>query len=133
MLDYIFFDDTLRTAFIEFVRGKNVAYTEKQDGMGTVIAIGEDLDEETSEALETRYDELMDAQAALTDQAEGGANKHLAGVRITLDDGTPCLVPLEPEIANRLLGAFSVEEIQALFSHIARSIANRGENTLCRS
>lgn len=133
MLDYIFFDDTLRTAFIEFARAKNIVYVERQDSMGTVVATADDLDEETSDALETRYDELMGTQATLTDRADGDANKHLAVVHITLDDGTPHIVTLEPEMANRLLGAFSVDEIQTLFSHIARSVTGHEEITLCHS
>lgn len=133
MLDYIFFNDILRAAFIESVREKNVAYVEKQDSMGTVVAIADDIDDDTSEALETRYDELMETQATLTDRADGDANKHIAVVRITLDDGTPHIVALEPEIANRLLDAFSVDEIQELFSHVARSVIDHEEATLCHT
>ena len=40
------------------------------------------------------------------------------------------MVPLQPDMANRLLAGFSLEEIRALFEAVARSAVSAEENCL---
>lgn len=98
--------------------------------MGLVVAVPEDLDEEAMDALEARYDELQQDQSRL-ELSEGGL-KRLAGFRFDLPDGRSCMVPVQTELASRLLASFSLEEIQALFGAVARRALNPGEDRLCQ-
>lgn len=130
MMEYIFFDASLRDRFVEHANGLGVACNLQDDNMGWVVAVPEDLADALVEALEAHYDKLQEEQSDLMSQAEGGF-KRLAGFQLVLPDGQTCMVPLQPDVANRLLSCFSFEEIQTLFDTVARSALNPKSRLLC--
>ena len=130
MMEYIFFDAGLRDRFMEHAKGLGVACDLQDDNMGWVVAAPEDLADDIMESLEACYDELQEQQSDLMSHFEGGL-KWLAGVQLVLPDGRTCMVPLRPDVANRLLSCFSFEEIQALFDTVARSALNSESRHLC--
>ena len=131
MIEYIFFDASLRDRFVEYAASRGVNCTLQDDSMGMVVAVPEDISGETEDALELRYDELQDAQSDLLAQSEGGL-KRLAGFRYNLPDGQSRMVPLQTDMANRLMSAFSLAEIQELFEAVACSALNPNEEHLCK-
>lgn len=131
-MEYIFFDARLRDLFVEYAKGLGIACVLQNDSMGLVVAVPEDLADDLTDLLETRYDQLQDEQSDLIDLAEGGSKK-LAGFRVELPEGQSCIVPLQPDLANRLLACFSFDEIHALFATVARSALNPADNSqLCQ-
>lgn len=130
MMEYIFFDVNLRDRFTGHAKGLGIAYDMVDDNMGMIIAVSEDLDDGLMDSLEVLYEELQDEQASLMSRTEGGLNS-LAGFSLVLPDGTMGMVPLQPEIANRLLSNFTIDEIQALFSTVARCALDPREQHLC--
>lgn len=130
MDEYIFFDAGLRDRFVEHAKGQGVVCELRDDNMGLVVAVQEDLPDDLVNILEARYDELQDEQADLMSRMEGGLGR-LAGFKLILPDGQACTVPLQPDIANRLLSSFSYEEIQVLFDAVARSVLDPKERHLC--
>ncbi len=131
-MEYIFFDARLRDLFVEYARSLGITCVLHEDTMGLVVAVPEDLDDDLTDLLETRYDLLQDEQSELIDLAEG-VSKKLAGFRVDLPDGQSCLVPLQPELANRLLASFSFDEIHEIFATVARSALNPADNSkLCQ-
>lgn len=131
MIEYIFFDASLQNEFVEYAASLGIACTLRNDPMGLVAAVPEDIGEDQEDALEQRYGQLQDEQAGLLAQEEGGL-KRLAGFRFTLPDGQMRMAPLPTDTANRLLSVFSLEEIQALFATVARSALSQEEKPLCR-
>lgn len=132
MMEYIFFSEQLRDDFVAFARELGVECTLEGDEMGQIAAVPEDLPDEVCDRLEARYDELMEAQADLVDQEEDGLKKHVAALRVELDDGRPCMIPLPPDMMNRLLSVFTLEEVQALVTVVARSVANPSDGPVCQ-
>jgi len=130
MMEYIFFDASLRDRFVEHAKGLGVACDLQDDNMGWVVAVPEDLADGLVESLEARYDELQEEQSDLMTRSEGGF-KQMAGVQLVLPDGQTCMVPLQPDVASRLLSCFSFEEIQALFDTVARNALNPKNRPLC--
>jgi len=130
MMEYIFFDAGLRDSFVKHAQAIGVDCTLQDDNMGLVVAVPEDLGDETMDALEARYDELQQDQSRL-ELSEGGL-KRLAGFRFDLPDGRSCMVPLQTELASRLLASFSLDEIQVLFGAVARTALNPAEDRLCK-
>ena len=130
MMEYIFFDANLRDRFVEHAKGLGVECDLQDDNMGWVVAVPEDLPDGLEESLEAHYDELQEEQSDLMSQSDGGF-KRLAGFQLVLPDGQTCMVPLQPDVANRLLSCFSFEEIQALFDTVARSALNPKNRPLC--
>lgn len=131
MFEYIFFDTLLRDEFVAYTTNLGVNCTLRDDPMGMVVAIPEDLGEELEETIEQRYDELELKQSRQLLGEEGGL-KRIAGIHYKLPDGQSRMVPLQADIASRLLAAFTVEEIQALFETVAHSSLNPGDEHLCK-
>lgn len=122
MLEYIFFDAGLRDRFVAYADSLGLTCELRDDHLGLVVALDEEaLNDELEDSLEERYGQLEDEQAGLLAQEDGGL-KQLAGFRVNLPDGQSCQVPLPPEMANRLMASFSLEEIQGLFDTVARSV-----------
>lgn len=122
MLEYIFFDAGLRDEFVAHVHDLGLVCELRDDNMGLVVAVDEEaLNDDLEDQLEERYEQLEERQAELLTQEEGGL-KQLAGFRVNLPDGQSCQVPLPPELANRLMAGFSLEEIQTLLDTVARSV-----------
>lgn len=132
MFEYMFFDEELRQRFVAYARLRNVECTLPADEMGLLAATPEDVSEAVSDELDSYYDELMEEQADRVDAADGEATHQAVGVRVTLADGRPCMIKLEPAMANRLLAAFTLEEMQELVNAIARSIENPGDGPICK-
>lgn len=130
MIEYIFFDNTLRDRFVSYVSQNEVPCTATDDPLGLVVAIPEDLSEELSDAIESFYDTLEAEQEVLS-RAEGDLNR-LAGFRFNLPDGQSRLLPVEPEIANRLMASFSLQEIQNLLEDTALCALTENNEHLCK-
>jgi hypothetical protein len=130
MFEYIFFDAGIRDKFVQHASTIGVSCTFHDDHMGLVVAIPENIDEENEISLEQLYDELEKEQITLLQNVEGGFNR-LAGINFSLPDGQSRMVPLQTEIANRLLATFTMEEIQELFETVAVSMIGQEEH-LCK-
>lgn len=130
MDDYIFFDTNLRDRFVEYAKKLGVPCELRDDTMGLIVAVPEDLDQDLVDGLEDRYEELEEEQSELLALSEGGLRK-LAGFQLVLPDGQNCTVPLQADVARRLLSCFSFDEVQALFDAVARSVLNPKDVPLC--
>lgn len=130
MMEYIFFDENLRDRFVAYAKGLSVACKLQDDNMGMVVRVADDLNDELMAVLEAHYEELENEQSQLMAQIDGGL-RSLAGFSLVLPDGAITTVPLQPDVANRLLANFSIDEIQALFSTIARCALEPKEKHLC--
>ncbi|MBZ0104532.1 MAG: hypothetical protein K8H84_02780 [Sulfuricella denitrificans] len=132
MFEYMFFDEELRQRFVTHARSRGVECTLPSDGMGLLAAAPEDMEEAVYDELDAYYDELMEEQAERVDMLDGEATHQAAGVRVTLSDGRPCMIKLEPALANRLLAAFTLEEMQELVNAIALSVENPEDGPVCK-
>lgn len=132
MFEFMFFDQELRQKFISFAHEQGIACEAAEDSMGMIAAVPEDIPDDVSDALETLYEELMEQQAEQIDQADGEATHQAAGIRVTLQNGQPCMIRLEPKLANQLLSAFTLEETQALVQAIAHNLENPGDEPICK-
>ena len=131
MLEYIFFDSGLLGRFMDYSSQLGVECSQSEDSMGLIVHVPEHLPEDLGLLLERFYDQLLEEQSQLIEGEEGGLVKHAAGIRVTLSDGRPCMVKLEPEMANRLLASFSLDEVQALVVAIARSVESANDDPVC--
>lgn len=131
MIEYIFFDATLRDKFLAYADQRNVPCTASDDSMGLLVAIPEDIPEHVADEIEEYYEVLEDEQEELS-KANGDLNR-LAGFNFTLPDGQQRMLPLSSEMANRLLKNFSMEEIQGLLNATADRTLNPNSEPLCKT
>ena len=130
MFEYIFFDAKLRDRFVLRARERGVDCIISGDQMGHAVCIPEDFPEEVLDDLEQYYDLLEKEQIDLS--RKQGDLKGLASFSFKLPDGQSRMLPLQTELANRLLASFSLEEIQRLFEDVARSTLSPPDEHLCR-
>jgi hypothetical protein len=131
--EYIFFDESLRDQFMNFVAGHSVASSTRPDPIeGWVVELPDELADSLQVAVETEYDALMDKQRELADAAEGTQARDLMGVTVTLPSGESCLVRLPAAYGRRLVEHFTFEEIHELVSIIAQNVANPVSGPMCR-
>lgn len=132
MIEYIFFDAALQSKFVDYAASAGITCTLLEDQLGLVVAVPEDIGDELEDLLEEHYALLEKEQSNLFAQEDGGF-KQIAGLFYTTPDGESRMVPLQADVASRLLSVFSIEEIQSLFEVVANSALNSpDEKPLCK-
>jgi hypothetical protein len=131
MLEYIFFHDELRKQFIQYLAQQDIAYVEQNDSMGMVVAVPEDMGEEIHDTIETHYEKLMEnAEELLVSDGEA-AEKNVAAITITLDDGKTIYASVSPSVINRVLAVITNQELNDLVNSIVSSVLDPAESPIC--
>lgn len=132
MLDFIFFHQQSLDSFVDHLKQQNIPHETRDDEMGLVVSIPDDLPDEITDPLDEYYETLLDeAESELSDSDET-AEKHVAGLNISLSDGRTTSVAVSPELLNRILGAISIEELNGLVDAIVSSVENPDNRPLCQ-
>ena len=132
MLEYIFFDQQSLEQFVVRLEQQSIPYRARDDDMGLVVAIADDLPDVITDALDACYDKLLEEAEKLSLEAGEAAEKCTAGFNITLSDGRTTSVQVAPELLNRILGAISFAELNQLVEAIVSSVENPDNRPLCR-
>ena len=132
MLEYIFFEESLRDRFVDFLRTRNVTI-ETADNDNYLVCVPDDLDDSLSDEIDYLYESLLQENADLVESVEGGIEKSAAGVRVQLSDGTPCMVRLAPGVLGRLLGCISLEELRDMVQTIALQVEDPDDLPVCHT
>ena len=130
MFEYIFFDATLRDKFVNRAKLRGIACSITEDHLGLVVAIPEDIAEEAADEMEAYYETLESEQENLSKNT--GELNRLAGFRFNLPDGTSRMLPLQPDMANRLMEHFTLAELQELFEAVASCTLHPNDEHLCK-
>jgi len=132
MLEYIFFDQQSLEQFVVRLEQQSIPYRARDDDMGLVVAIADDLPDAITDALDAYYDKLLEDAEKLSVEEGEAAEKYTAGLNITLSDGRTTSVEVAPELLNRILGAISFAELNQLVEAIVSSVENPDNRPLCR-
>jgi hypothetical protein len=132
MLEYIFFDQQSLEQFVVRLEQQSIPYRARDDDMGLVVAIADDLPDVITDALDACYDKLLEEAEKLSLETGEAAEKYTAGLNITLSDGRTTSVQVAPELLNRILGAISFAELNQLVEAIVSSVENPDNRPLCR-
>ena len=132
-MDYSFFDDALQARFTALLDELGLAWSARADTMeGTTVRVADDVPDATSDVVEAAYDALFEEQASLAETRPGWITRRVAGVQVTLADGTERTVALDARLSNRLLEHFSAEEVAELVGAIAQSLSRDYNGPLCK-
>lgn len=132
-LDYMFFNEALRDRFVAFVTGHGISSTVREDVIdGFVVELPDALNDDLQDTVEAEYDSIMDAQMLLAESDTDLISHVVAGVTVTLADGTTRAIRIPPPIARRLFEHFTPEEVHEIATAIAESVENPIDGPLCR-
>jgi len=132
MLDYIFFHQQSLDQFVDHLKRHDIPHEARDDQMGLVVAVPDDLPDEITDPLDAYYERLLDEAESQLSGAGETAEKHTAGLNITLSDGRTTAVEVSPELLNRILGAITLEELNRLVDAIVSSVERPDNRPLCQ-
>jgi hypothetical protein len=132
MLEYIFFHQQSLEQFVVRLEQQSIPYQARDDDMGLVVAIADDLPDAITDPLDAYYDKLLEDAENLSVEEGEAAENYTAGLNITLGDGRTTSVEVAPELLNRILGAISFAELNQLLEAIVSSVENPDNRPLCR-
>ncbi|MCG6864592.1 MAG: hypothetical protein LJE58_04100 [Thiogranum sp.] len=132
MLEYIFFHQQSLEQFVMRLEQQSIPYQARDDDMGLVVAIADDLPDAITDPLDAYYDKLLEDAENLSVEEGEAAENYTAGLNITLSDGRTTSVEVAPELLNRILGAISFAELNQLLEAIVSSVENPDNRPLCQ-
>jgi len=132
MLEYIFFHQQSLEQFVMRLEQQSIPYQARDDNMGLVVAVADDLPDAITDPLDAYYDKLLEDAENLSVEEGEAAENYTAGLNITLSDGRTTSVEVAPELLNRILGAISFAELNQLLEAIVSSVENPDNRPLCR-
>lgn len=132
MLDYIFFHDKALRRFTDYLQRRAIAYRERDDHLGMVVEVTDELSEETVDEFDEFYERLLeDTESLLTEEATG-TEKHAAALNIELGNGKTVQASVDPDILKRVLSVITTQELNQLVEAVVDSIENPDERPFCR-
>jgi hypothetical protein len=132
MLEYILFHEQSLNQFVAWLEQHAIPFEKRQDEMGLLVAVPDNLDDKTTEAIEMFYEKLLTESEHLLVEAGMGAEKHAAALTIRLRDGRTIYASVPPALLNRVLSAISVQELNQLVEAIVDSIENPDDRPFCQ-
>ncbi len=132
MLEYIFFDQRPWQLFIDFLCDQGLDPQSAQEEQGFMVRLPDDTDDDLMEAIEARYDELLDMNEQLFSEQEGEEHVHRAGVSVNLSDGRMVEAAVSPLLLNRILEVLSTDELGQFINAIVDAVENPDQRPFCQ-
>ena len=134
MLDYILFHEKPFQLFVDWLRSKGISPETEIDEDNYLIKIPEDLDDDLQDEVDEKYDALMDMNQQIVNDEEKAnqQGRHMAGIVVTLKDGTVSYADVDPVLLGRVISAISPEEFGEIVTAIADAVENPQTEAYCR-
>jgi hypothetical protein len=133
MFDYIFHLRDSLANFTTFLETKSVPYESRDDALGLVVAIPEDIDDALLDEIESRYESLQrDQESLLFAEDDEDFGKTSTALTVQLAGGRTVYASIPAEMMRRLLSVLSPEEIGQLVDAIATAVENPDLRPICQ-
>ncbi len=131
MLDYICFDEEFTLAFKGFLESRGVEYQVREDDMGTIVAIPDDLDDALDDEIDEQFEVLERAYEQRLKQEMLNEEKNVTAISVNLANGDTCYVPIAEEMMQRLLSVLSPQEVGDLVDAIVSVVEQPDTRFIC--
>ena len=131
MFEYVFFHERPFNLFIDWLKEQSLSPEVQIEDDNYEISLPDDIDDELAEAIEEKYDELMEMNRQISeslDQQDQG-NYSMAGIMVYLKDGQVSYADVKSDLLSRIMSAISPEE----FGEVVEAIVDAVENPQTRS
>ena len=132
MIDYILFNEKPFELFIDWLRTKNISPETRINDESYQISVPEELDEDLIDEIDEKYDAFLAMNQQLVDQEEKDNSYQMAGVMVTLKDGSVSYADIEPALLGKVLSVVSVEEFGEIVNVIADAVENPQPKSYCQ-
>jgi len=130
MLEYVFFDQELRSRFITYLHEHGLA-ADTYDADGYIVTMSDDIEEELWDKIDHKYEQLLQENADLLENTEDALLINAAGVQVVLASGDIGMIRLSPDLVSRLLTVISQEELRDMVQTVAEQVENPDNRPLC--
>ncbi len=132
MLEYVFFNETYRTRFAEYLADVGIDCTQKTDPIEDtlILCIEEPEDDDLWDQIDARYDEINALDQAETEADASGLSG--AGIYIELANGERTLATVDPDVMNRILSVISMDEFNRFVETIVSSVEQPDDSPICK-
>jgi len=134
MYEYVLFHEKPFQLFVNWLKDKGIpSETELEDGNYS-IKIPEDLDDSLLDEIEDIFDEFMDMneQIVINEEREDNNSYHMAGVVVTLKDGSVSYADINPDIMSRVMDVVTAIEFGEIVNAIANAVENPQSQSYCQ-
>ena len=131
MLEYVFFHARPFDEFVTYLQDLELQPETEADEDSWEVRLPEDIDDELSEKIEARYDQLMELNQELFD-AEQPRDYHAAGVVVNLGSGETVYAQVDPHLLGKIMGVLTPEEFGEVVNAIVDAVEHPDERTLCQ-
>lgn len=131
MLEYVFFEKSIRDKFVSFLADSSVEHRIAEDGL--TVEVSEEIDETVGSAIDQQYEALLQETMELMEQGDDALEKNVAGVQVQLSDGAICTVRLDPDLVGRILSCISMEELRDMVQEVAHWVELKDNSPLCHA
>jgi hypothetical protein len=133
MFEYIFFHPQPAREFVDWLKQQGVSAQSREDEEGYIVEVPKDLDDELDEAVDAKYEALLEQNEALLVEEHGDeAGYHMAGICVHLSDGRVSYADIDPKLMGRVLGCVTPEEFTTIVDAIVTAVENPQEQTYCQ-
>lgn len=133
MLEYIFFHPVPTQQFLDWLKEQGVPAQSRQDDESYIIEIPDDLNEELDQAIEAKYDVLLEMnEELLKEEHADEAGYHMAGISVQLKDGRVSYADIDPKLLGRVMACVTPEEFATIVDAIVTAVENPQEQTYCQ-
>lgn len=132
MLEYVFFDQGLRSKFVAYLN-ENGLSADTYDADGFIVTFSDDIEQDLWDSIDLMYEQLLQENADLLEDTEDALRINAAGVQVVLANGDICMIRLAPELVSRLLTAISQEELRDMVQAIAGQVEEPDNSPLCHT
>lgn len=133
MFEYVLFHPLPAREFVDWLKQQGVATQTRNDGEQFIIEVPDDLDDELDQAVDAKYEALLEMNEALLNEEQGeAAGYHKAGITVQLKDGRVSYADIDPKLMGRVLGCVTAEEFATIVDAIVTAVEDPQEQTYCQ-
>lgn len=135
MFEYILFDEKPFQLFMLYLADKGIdAETEIDEGESYEIKIADDIDDDLLDAIEIKYEALMDMNQQIVNDEEktNDVNYHMAALVVTLSNGEVSYADIDPDVMARIISIITPQELGDMVNSIADAVENPQPKSYCQ-
>jgi len=140
MFEYVFFNKEPLEIFISFLDARDVVFKMETKENNFEIAISENIDDDISDKIDDRYDQLLEMDQLLFEEkevleykeGENSENYNKVGLSFKLGNGITSNASVDPKIIAKILEVVTPKELNTVINAIVFAVENPDERTVCQ-
>ena len=134
MFDYVFFHEQPFNLFVEWLKKRSLSPEVRIEDDNYEISLPDDIDDELADAIEEKYDELMEMNRQISEglDQQDQSNYSMAGIMVYLKDGQVSYADVKSDLLSRIMSAISPEEFGEVVEAIVVAVENPQTRSYCQ-